>query len=153
VAEDYFLLESQRTDGPGHSLARRKVACDRRFRPDFFSTGTAGFRGYEIHMGETHYENGAEPFSEMLRDGEPQALLDGAISSSGGGWGSYVHELFDDDDFRHSIVDVACQACGLAPAGTRACVTAERDGRIDRWAGHLRQSLDMSLIRGLVCKT
>jgi adenosylcobyric acid synthase len=116
-------------------------------------TGMPGFRGYEIHMGETHYEHGAEPFSEILPEGEQQGLQDGAISSCGRVWGSYVHGLFDDDTYRHSFVDVARQSCGLAPTRSRACVTAERERRIDRWADHLRQSLDMNLIRGLVSKT
>jgi adenosylcobyric acid synthase len=111
------------------------------------------FCGYEIHMGETHYENGAEPFSEILRENEAHATMDGAIASEGRVWGSYVHGLFDDDAFRHSFVDDAREASGLAPSGSRARVAAEREARIDRWAHHLRQSLDMNLIRGLVNKT
>ena len=111
------------------------------------------FRGYEIHVGETHYETGAEPFSEILREGEKHATIDGAVAFEGRVWGSYVHGLFDDDAFRHSFVDIARQTSGLAPARSRACVTAEREARIDRWADHLRQSLDMNLIRALVNKS
>jgi adenosylcobyric acid synthase len=102
-------------------------------------------------MGETQYENGAEPFAEILREGESQAILDGAISAwgscSGRVWGTYVHGIFDDDGFRGKFLDFARQGCGLAPARSHVCVTAERRARIDRWAGHLRQSLDMNLIR------
>jgi adenosylcobyric acid synthase len=105
------------------------------------------FSGYEIHMGETLYENGAEPFAEILREGE-QPTSDGAIASSGRVWGTYVHGLFDDDLFRHRFLDSARQACGLAPARRHVRVTAERQARIDRWADHLRQSLDLDLIRG-----
>ncbi len=113
------------------------------------------FSGYEIHMGETLYEGGVETFAEILREGESQAILDGAISSWGSSWGSssgkvwgtYVHGIFDDDAFRHSFLDFAREGCGLSPARSHVCVTAERQARIDRWAGHLRQSLDMNLIR------
>jgi adenosylcobyric acid synthase len=108
------------------------------------------FRGYEIHMGETHYERGAEPFSDILREGEELATLDGAVASEGRVWGSYLHGLFDDDAFRHSFVDGARRARGLAAARNHACVAAEREARIDRWAGHIRRSLDMNLIRRLV---
>jgi adenosylcobyric acid synthase len=106
------------------------------------------FTGYEIHMGETLYQNGAMPFAEILREGQSQLTADGAVASSGRVWGTYVHGLFDDDAFRHRFLDTARQACGLAPARSHACVTAERQARIDRWADHLRQSLDMNLIRG-----
>jgi adenosylcobyric acid synthase len=111
------------------------------------------FTGYEIHMGETLYENGAEPFAEILREGEPQPTSDGALAAGGRVWGSYIHGLFDDDAFRQSFLRFARESCGLAPARTHVCVAAERQARIDRWAGHLRQSLDMNLIHELTGKS
>jgi adenosylcobyric acid synthase len=71
-----------------------------------------------------------------------------AIFSSGRVSGTYIHGLFDDDELRHSFVDFERATCGIAPALSHVCVTAQRQARIDRWAGHLRQSLDMDLIRG-----
>ena len=105
------------------------------------------FSGYEIHLGETLYENGVEPFAEILREGEQQPTLDGAIGASERVWGTYLHGIFDDDRFRHRFLNFTRRSCGLAPARSLACVTAERQARIDRWAGHLRQSLNIELIR------
>ncbi len=105
------------------------------------------FSGYEIHIGETLYRSGAVPFAEIVRQGEQQTTLDGAIASSGRVWGTYVHGLFDNDSFRHSFLDIARRACGLAPAQRHVSVAAERQARIDRWARHLRESLDLKLIR------
>jgi adenosylcobyric acid synthase len=87
-------------------------------------------RGYEIHMGET------------------SAASDVAANESGRVWGTYVHGLFDDDTFRHEFLDRARAECGLAAAREKAQVTANRQARIDRWADHLRQSLNLELIRG-----
>ncbi len=106
------------------------------------------FSGYEIHMGETLYEKDAASFAEIRREGEPHSTLDGALCSSGKVWGTYVHGIFDDDAFRHRFVNFARRAAGLEPAERFVCVSAERQGRLDRWAAHLRQSLDMNLIRG-----
>ena len=83
------------------------------------------FSGYEIHMGETTGQDFAE----------------------GRVWGTYIHGLFDDDAFRHSFLKFVRGWCGLAPAQSYASVTAQREGRIDRWAAHLRQSLDLKTIR------
>ena len=83
-------------------------------------------RGYEIHMGETI----PKP------NGSDRVL------------GTYVHGLFDDDASRHEFINQARARSGLKPAKTFVCVTAQRGQRIDRWADHLRQSLDMTLIRG-----
>jgi adenosylcobyric acid synthase len=94
------------------------------------------------------YQNGAEAFATIVREGQRQPTADGAVAASGRVWGTYVHGLFDDDAFRHSFLDTAREACGLAPAPRHAFVTAERQARIDRWADHLRQSLKLDLIRG-----
>jgi adenosylcobyric acid synthase len=106
------------------------------------------FSGYEIHMGETLYENGAEPFAEIVRENETTPIADGAIARSGRVFGTYVHGLFDDDAFRHGFLDSVRETCGLTPA--RDYSTADREARIDRWADHLRESLDMNLIRGWI---
>jgi adenosylcobyric acid synthase len=88
------------------------------------------FSGYEIHMGETR--------------------MDEAVSASAKVWGTYVHGIFDDDAFRHSFLRFARKACGLPPPPGYVCVTAQRESRIDRWANHLKQSLDMRFIHELI---
>jgi adenosylcobyric acid synthase len=101
--------------------------------------GGSSFSGYEIHMGETDHCMG-----ETDHD---------AILASGQVYGTYIHGLFDDDGLRHNFLDFARQTCGLAPMRNRVCVTSERQARIDRWANHLRHSLDMNLIRKLAGNT
>jgi adenosylcobyric acid synthase len=110
----------------------------------------AVFHGYEIHMGETLYEEGVEPFAEIVREGASDAIRDGAMAASGRVWGTYLHGLFDDDAFRHAFLQDARRRLGLAFAAEYRSVNAERQGRIDRWAGHLRRSLDLALIRGWI---
>jgi adenosylcobyric acid synthase len=108
------------------------------------------FEGYEIHVGETFYETGARPLADLVRQGIPGSVPDGAVSASGRVLGTYVHGLFDNDDFRHAFLAAARQAVDLAPAETWANVGAEREARIDRLADHLRKSLDMELIKGWI---
>ncbi len=107
----------------------------------------AQFRGYEIHMGETVYENGAKPFAQITREGDAEPISDGAIAASGLVWGTYVHGLFDDDAFRHTVIDLLRRQCGLSPARAHTQVAAERQQRINRWANHLKASLNLDLIR------
>jgi adenosylcobyric acid synthase len=128
----------------------REQKTVRRAQGRTFLWSAPSFSGYEIHMGETLYENGAEFFAEILREGMPAATSDGATDSSQRVWGTYIHGLFDDDAFRHSFLQFARRGCGLAPPRKHACVTAERQARMDRWAGHLRRSLDVNLIRELI---
>ena len=108
------------------------------------------FTGYEIHMGETRYEDGAREFAEILREGDTEGVADGAVAESGRVWGTYVHGLFDDDVFRHAFIKAARQQCGLGAAHEVVFAAREREERIDRWANHLRRSLDLDRIRGWI---
>ncbi|MEX0806452.1 MAG: cobyric acid synthase [Candidatus Binatia bacterium] len=105
------------------------------------------FDGYEIHVGETLYENRALPLADIARQGLEGSFEDGAISESGRVFGTYVHGFFDNDDFRHSFIKDARKAVDLSPADKWTHVGAEREARIDRLACHLRKSLDMNLIK------
>jgi adenosylcobyric acid synthase len=119
-------------------------------RVNFFGAGCrteTHFAGYEIHVGETIYETGARPFAKIIRQKLPGAVPDGAVSASGRVIGTYVHGLFDNDDFRHSFLQAARAAVDLAPTETWVNVAAEREARIDRLADRLRKSLDLNLIK------
>jgi adenosylcobyric acid synthase len=108
------------------------------------------FRGYEIHVGETVYAEEAMPFAEVTRVGSSAILKDGAVSTDLRVFGTYVHGIFDDDNFRHAFVDAARAACGLAPHAARAFVAAERESRLDNLAAHVRRSLDMEMIKSWI---
>jgi adenosylcobyric acid synthase len=108
------------------------------------------FDGYEIHVGETFYEPEARALAKIRRHGIPGLVPDGAVSPSGRVLGTYVHGLFDNDDFRHSFLAATRAAIDLAPTEAWANVAAEREARIDRLGDHLRKSLDMSRIRSWI---
>ena len=116
------------------------------------SLGTRELHGYEIHMGETVYAEGAEPFANVLRGGDTESRRDGVVGGSADrvAFGTYIHGLFSEDAFRHSFLAAARAACGLRPMDRRICSTAQREQRIDRLAEHVRRSLDMTLIRSWI---
>src|SRR5262249_36851661 len=133
--------ESRETPGLGMLPVRtvmREVKTVRRATGQTLYWNAPTFRGYEIHMGETTYEAGAERFAQIVREGEDAPVADGAVHCGGRVWGTYVHGLFDDDAFRHAFLAAARKARGLEPTERYVCVTAEREARIDRWADHLR---------------
>jgi adenosylcobyric acid synthase len=98
-------------------------------RPASGTCEWGAYTGYEIHMGRTT----------------------GRFEGAGGRVrGTYIHGLFDSDALRHEFVRRMCAQCGLPPAGTFANVAAERDGRLNRLAEHVRASLDMRMIRNWI---
>jgi adenosylcobyric acid synthase len=125
----------------------RKVSGRLRNRTLFGQTmETSEFSGYEIHVGETKSE-AAATFADIEREGVTNGRLpDGAVSTDGFVWGSYVHGLFDDDRFRHSLIGAARAAFGLCPGTEWVSVTADRERRLNRWAAHVGTSLDIAQI-------
>jgi adenosylcobyric acid synthase len=108
--------------------------------------GAIEARGYEIHMGETTYVGDARPFAQVHRAGARGVVDDGAVAHDGRVIGTYLHGLFDADDFRHGFLRAARAVCGLAPPTELAYVAAERDARINRLATHVARSLDVDAL-------
>jgi adenosylcobyric acid synthase len=106
--------------------------------------------GYEIHMGETRYREGVQPFCEVRRAGTAAVVSDGAISEDGFIVGTYLHGLFDSDSFRHAFIRAARAAVHLAPSAGLVSVAAQRDGRLNRFAAHVEAALDVDALLGWV---
>ena len=64
-----------------------------------------------------------------------------------------MHGFFDKDDFATGFIEAARAAVDLVPAASYVNINAERAARIDRLADHLRESLDMNLIKRLDCRS
>jgi adenosylcobyric acid synthase len=133
-------------------LAREKVtrrAEARLIRPQLFGRpmSVAGLQGYEIHLGVTECEPGAEPLFELRRAGSPVPVPDGATSADERVIATYLHGLFDSDRFRHAFLTAARSARGLSPPAVLASFGAERGARFDRLAEHVRSALDLVAVR------
>ncbi len=98
-------------------------------------------RGYEIHVGETTYV-AADAALARLSTGK----LDGAVDASTRVWGTYVHGIFDEDVFRHAVVQAARAFHGLAPARERSAWKQMREASLDRLADHVEAALDLRTI-------
>ena len=90
---------------------------------------TAQITGYEIHMGETI--------------GEP-------VSPDGRITGTYIHGLLDADEFRHNWITTMRTECRLPPPAVLANVSAEREARINRLAAHVREWLDIAMLKSWI---
>ena len=115
--------------------------------------GSWTLSGYEIHMGQTELLEGAEPaFNIQMRSGEKVAFADGAVSINGLVLGTYIHGVFDQEDFRRHCVNKLRFRKGLAPyTGPKGLsVWEQRQQDYDRLAEVVRASLDMKKIYAMV---
>ena len=107
-------------------------------------------QGYEIHMGITHRFSGSPCFDILNRQNgrDIEALNDGAVSSDGCIWGTYLHGVFDEPGFRRSWLNRIRRRKGLE--GLEVSVSQAVSGRLasalDRWTDHLEQHIQVPRI-------
>ncbi len=102
--------------------------------------------GYEIHVGKTSYRQHASPFATLGAGADLPSQPDGCISVDTHVLGSYLHGLFDDDNFRHQFIAAARSFYKLNSSASVNPWKAQRENSFDRLATGVRQSLDMSSI-------
>jgi adenosylcobyric acid synthase len=96
--------------------------------------------GYEIHMGETRLGPEARPFAEIVRrSGREVRISDGAISPDGRVFGTYLHGIFDNDEFRTAFLNRIRREKGLGPTAA----AEPRADPLDLLAEHMERHLDM----------
>jgi adenosylcobyric acid synthase len=107
------------------------------------SCATAGTTGYEIHLGETEYQPGATALFRLLRRNQAEEVLDGAENATGLCFGTYVHGVFDSDEFRHSFLTNVRAILNLSPPAKMISRTKTRDDALNRLADTVERSVDM----------
>ncbi len=110
-------------------------------------------KGYEIHMGRTTGDVGLFKLRRTSSDLELGTLIVEPVSdgsAKGNVWGTYIHGIFDNDLFRRSLINSLRTKRGLTVTDEVIDFEKARDQALDRWAGILRESLDMRYIRDLV---
>lgn len=95
--------------------------------------------GYEIHMGSTTLQAGAQPFLQL------GAYLDGCWQ--GQVYGTYLHGIFDSDTFRQQLLQRLYEKKGIQPAQPSPLSwQAYREQQYDRLADAVRENLDLVAI-------
>lgn len=100
---------------------------------DFLGTRIVGanLTGYEIHSGLTN-------------------LRGQKIIAAGNVVGTYVHGIFDNDDFRRQFLNAVRRRKGLKPLETIRNVRAEKQKNYERLARIVRDSLNMELLEKIL---
>lgn len=109
--------------------------------------------GYEIHMGRTELAPEVRPaFTILVRSGEKVFFPDGAVSRDGLVFGTYIHGIFDNDNFRRHLINNLRRRKGLEPLLSSGTLTVreQRERDFDRLAAVVRSSLSMEKINALL---
>ena len=107
-----------------------------------------GVSGYEIHHGRTYLLNGCRPLFRITeRQGKRVRDIDGASVKDGRVWGTYMHGIFDADDFRRSFLNKIRIKKGRQPLVPTAFNT---DKEFDKLADIVRKNMDMESLYKII---
>ena len=133
------------------TIRKEKQTCQMRAHDKLFSSGT--IRGYEIHMGQTRLCNMTKPIFEIFnRSGRRVNIKDGTKSRDGSVWGTYIHGIFDNDNFREAFLENIRESKQLPKRGLNNLFDKEQE--YDKLALLVRKSVDIKKIysiMGLKC--
>jgi adenosylcobyric acid synthase len=104
--------------------------------------------GYEIHVGESVYGAEVRPFAMV--EAESGVHADGCVSADMQVFGTYLHGVFDEDEFRHAFLAAARGFYGLDGAKGMNDWKRMREESLDRLADEVEGALDMEQIFGWV---
>jgi adenosylcobyric acid synthase len=122
----------------------------------------AGVEGYEIHMGVTEIRGPGQPAFQIERlSGETLEAADGWVHPEGRVWGTYLHGVFDGDEFRRAFLQELRQGlgkfcrvgtahqnfpAGSAPLTENFSFREFQEEQLDRLADLFREHVDLGRI-------
>ena len=113
--------------------------------PDWLAGASAlRVRGYEIHMGKTTLNGSCRPLMQLEKQGELAA--DGAMTDDGLVFGTYLHGLFDSDDFTRALVNGLRRRKGLEALNATLHYAQYKSQQFDILADAMRQHIDIEKI-------
>jgi len=98
-------------------------------------------QGYEIHMGETTGDVGLFTIDRLNSSKSSSGIPDG--SASGNVWGTYIHGIFDNDEFRRVFLNGVRKKKGLPLKETTFSFHETKMKAIDKWAGIVKNKVDI----------
>jgi adenosylcobyric acid synthase len=106
-------------------------------------------KGYEIHMGASTGDIGLFKVRSAASAVSPaEYVLDGSMNKNC--WGTYIHGIFENDSFRHGLVNRIRTKKGLRPVDDAVCYGESQERALDRLASMVREHVDMDFIRSMI---
>lgn len=130
-------------------LCREKTLSQVKAKDLFYG---CSITGYEIHHGTTKLLKNAEPvFMRTQFMNKRVKRSDGVSIKNRKCWGSYIHGIFNNDQFRGKFLNDVRKQKGWAPIARS--VKHDVDSEIDKLSVLFRENLDMKLLYKILNKT
>ena len=99
--------------------------------------------GYEIHMGESVVKTDVA-FAKIRNTADGLEYMDGCVR--GNVAGTYMHGIFDVQEFCDSFIEMLCKRRGISPDSTHISYDMYKQAEYDKLADVIRANMDMDYI-------
>ena len=121
---------------------------------EFLGSNISGenLRGYEIHMGHTEFTRSDDlhPFVITERRNESCETAEGCARKDGLVFGTYIHGIFDEDNFRRNVLNALREKRGLSPLPVTRNLLAEKQQAYEHLADVVEEALDMKKLKEIM---
>ncbi|MDP2158481.1 MAG: cobyric acid synthase CobQ, partial [Nitrospirota bacterium] len=107
---------------------------------------TPVLHGYEIHMGRSTGDIGLFRVTRLSSDSSQ--ILDGSVNRNC--WGTYLHGIFDNNEFRRQLLNRIREKKGWSPLPVTFDYAGTRDKALDNLAKMVSENLDMEFVRRML---
>jgi adenosylcobyric acid synthase len=113
---------------------------------------TGSLTGYEIHMGRTDFlAPVTHSFHIKVRSRQAVDCQDGVIREDGLVLGTYIHGIFDNDDWRRGILNQLRDRRGWAPLPVSTVSTyQQKEASYNQLADTVREAMDMEKLYNIM---
>lgn len=150
MIDDRYGIESSNKKVEGLGLIPMKTSMTHQ-KTTVLSEGIVIFQGqsipvsgYEIHMGESHYEKSYNHFVTL------SDRIDGFISDDKQIIGTYFHGIFHNDLFRETLLNQIRHLKGLTPINNRASFAQKREAGFNQLAKVVRENIQLDRIKKMI---
>jgi adenosylcobyric acid synthase len=109
-------------------------------------TPDPALKGYEIHMGRSTGDIGLFRVTRLPSDSSQ--ILDGSVN--GNCWGTYLHGIFDNNEFRRQLLNRIREKKGLLPLPVTFDYAGTKEKALDNLAKMVSENLDMEFVKRML---
>ncbi|MBI5633464.1 MAG: cobyric acid synthase [Nitrospirae bacterium] len=110
-------------------------------------------KGYEIHMGRSSGDIGLFRIKRLFSGSSPvthnsSPLFDGSANKNC--WGTYLHGIFDNNEFRRDLINRIREKKGLPVLPVSVDYTGMKERALDNLAAMVKENIDMEFVRRIL---
>lgn len=157
---DPHNVESSHTEVEGLGLLNIETVFDREkttcqveaeiVQSSGFGLQSEPLKGYEIHMGRSTGDIGLFRIRRLSSDSlpithHPSPIYDGSVNRNC--WGTYLHGIFDNNEFRRGLINRIREQKGLSVLPVTVNYAQMKEKALDNLAAMVKENIDMEFVR------